>query len=90
MSNDIIMLQKDLESIKKVDNGFEYWSARDLMPVLGYEKWQKFAEVIKRVVESVKSAGIEVTDHFTGADKMVVLGSGSQRKFEKSKYWGIK
>ena len=43
MSNEIITvsLNKDFESIKKIDeNGIEYWEARELMQILGYEKCQ--------------------------------------------------
>ena len=30
---------KDFESIKKLDeNGIEYWTARELYPILGYAK----------------------------------------------------
>ena len=39
---------KNFESLKKVDeNGTEYWTARELMLVLGYANWQNFEEVIK-------------------------------------------
>ena len=39
---------ENLESIWQVDeNGIEFIYARDLQKVLGYEKWQKFEEVIK-------------------------------------------
>ena len=31
------------DSIKRVrPDGSEYWSARDLMPLLGYIEWRKF------------------------------------------------
>ena len=37
---------KGFEDIKKIDeNGIEYWDARELMPLLGYEKWEKAEEV---------------------------------------------
>jgi hypothetical protein len=26
--------------------GREYWSARDLIPLLGYERWERFADAI--------------------------------------------
>ena len=28
--------------------GAEYWSARDLMPLLGYERWESFEDAIER------------------------------------------
>ncbi len=40
---------KDFENIKKIDvGGVEYWEARELMPLLGYENWQKAEDVIIR------------------------------------------
>ncbi len=41
MTNQLITksINKDFEAIKKIDkNGVEYWEARELMVVLGYEK----------------------------------------------------
>ena len=82
MDKVLIKIQDDLESIKKVSNdqnSVEFWSARDLMPMLGYVKWQKFIEVIERAKEACKISGHVVSDHFTGAGKMVSTGSGAQR-----------
>ena len=40
--------QNIFESIKHIDEeGREYWSARELMPVLEYRKWENFHKVIK-------------------------------------------
>ena len=31
------------ESIRQqTDDGIDFWSARDLLPVLGYSRWDKF------------------------------------------------
>ena len=42
----------------------EYWFARELMPLLGYERWENFDKAIIRAMESCETSGIEVTDHF--------------------------
>ena len=60
----IIHIQRNLDAIKKEHNGLDYWSARDLMEVLGYTTWAKFQEAIKRAKESCKISGQEVPDHF--------------------------
>ncbi len=76
-----VSLHKDFESIKKVDeNGFEYWEARELMPLLGYAKWQKFQEAILRAKAVCVSTQQAIEDHFTGAGKMVDIGSNTKRK----------
>ena len=83
MSNEIIakVLNKDFESIKKIDeNGIEYWEARELMPILGYEKWQNSEEVIARAAKACINSGQDVDNHFTNISKMVKIGSDSVRK----------
>lgn len=82
MKNEIVELQYGFESIKKIDNDFEYWSARDLMPVLGYHKWERFLGIIKKAMDACKNSGQNIDDHFPGAGKMVFLGSSSQREVE--------
>ncbi len=57
----------------------EFWYARDLMPLLGYERWENFDKVIRRAAESCETSGMEISDHFREVTKMVRLGSGSQR-----------
>ena len=57
----------------------EYWRARDLMPLLGYTRWENFNNTIQRAMESCKTSGINVSDHFRDVTKMVPLGSGSSR-----------
>ena len=57
----------------------EYWLARELMPLLGYERWENFEKAIKRSMESCDTSGITVSDHFREVTKMVQLGSGSKR-----------
>lgn len=39
------------------DDGAEYWSARDLMPLLGYEKWERFAEAVGRAAFAIRNTG---------------------------------
>jgi DNA-damage-inducible protein D len=40
---------KSFDSLRKVrDNGTEYWTARELAPVLEYAKWENFSKVIDR------------------------------------------
>ena len=57
----------------------EFWYARDLMPLLGYERWENFDKAIIRAMDSCEISGIEISDHFREVTKMVTLGSGAQR-----------
>lgn len=72
---------KSFEDLKKInEHGAEYWSARELQPLLGYTQWRRFEDAINRAITSCKQSGNEPDNHFAGAGKMVGLGSGSQRE----------
>ena len=75
-------IQTNLDSIKKIEQDLEYWSARDLMIVLGYKTWRKFNETIKRAQGACENSDKSVKNHFVGADKMIQTGKGAQRKIE--------
>lgn len=61
------------------DEGIEFWFARDLMEPLGYARWENFTTAIQRAIDSCKSTGYNVSDHFRGVTKMVRLGRGAER-----------
>lgn len=39
------------------DYGQEYWSARELQPVMGYDKWENFLRVVERAIRSAENTG---------------------------------
>lgn len=81
MTNELTAPHKDFEGIKKIDeNNIEYWTARELMPLLGYEKWQNFEEVIGRAAKACVNSGQSVDNHFTKLGKMVEVGSNTVRE----------
>ncbi|WP_328632078.1 phage antirepressor KilAC domain-containing protein [Streptomyces sp. NBC_00356] len=61
-------------------DGDEYWSARDLQPLLGYDRWERFTDALDRAIAAADNAGTEPMDHFRGAAKMVPIGSGATRE----------
>ncbi len=63
---------------QQTENGIEYWLARDLQFLLGYQKWDNFLNVISRAKTACEVSGHDVADHFADVGKMVDLGSGSQ------------
>ena len=78
--NKISLLKSSFDSIMQKEEQVEYWLARDLQKCLGYKTWENFETTIQRAMDSVKTSGIESTDHFREVTKMVPLGSGAQRK----------
>lgn len=71
------------ESIRREnDEGFEFWHARDLQPILDYSSWEKFKQVINKAITACKKSGQAAENHFSRTVKMVSIGSGAQRKIE--------
>lgn len=84
MKTEIIKsLTSNFESFAhKTDEGVEFWFARDLQTLLGYDEWRNFLSVISRAKIACEVSQSHVSDHFVDANKMVRLGSGSERKVE--------
>ena len=74
------LISKDIKDDE--ENTIEVWYARELQQVLGYSRWENFVVAIGRAMESCKTLGINVDDHFREVTKMVQLGSGSQREVQ--------
>ena len=71
------------EKIRQRDGSdAEYWSARDLQPVLEYGSWDKFKRVIEKAMLACEQSGHPVNDHFSHMGKMVKIGSGASRNVE--------
>jgi DNA-damage-inducible protein D len=65
----------------------EYWSARDLQPLLGYSQWRRFEDAIKRAITSCEQSGNHPGHHFAGAGKMIGVGKGGPRKVDVVVGW---
>ncbi|MGB5072459.1 MAG: DNA damage-inducible protein D [Flavobacteriales bacterium] len=83
MTDKPIPAAKTFEDLKRMNgHGAEYWSARDLQPLLGYAQWRRFEEAVKRAMTSCEESGNQPENHFAGAGKVVPLGSGSERELD--------
>ena len=60
-------------------DGSEFWSARDLAPVLEYQDWRNFMQVVDKARAACTQSGRRLEDHFGETTKMVSIGSGAQR-----------
>lgn len=73
----IVKLIKDEDG-----NDIEVWYARELQTVLGYARWENFVVAIGRAIESCKTLGVSVDDHFREVTKMIALAKGAQRDIQ--------
>lgn len=68
---------------QRTESGVEYWLARDLQHLLGYSEWRNFNNTaVSKAKTACELSGHADGDHFVGVNKMVELGSGSQREVE--------
>ena len=71
------------ENIKHTNEyGQEFWYARELQQALEYTEWRNFSAVIEKAKTSCSASGNEVDDHFVDVNKMVDIGSGTQREID--------
>lgn len=69
---------QSFENLKQVnDHGAEYWSARNLQPLLGYSQWRRFEDAINRAITSCEQSGNNPEHHFAGAGKPITGGKGA-------------
>jgi len=78
----IAALLAQFEALVRIEQGVEFWFARDLQPLLGYDRWENFAKLIDRAKTSCVGAGQTVADHFREVTKRILLGSGAERVVE--------
>ncbi|MFE9949271.1 phage antirepressor KilAC domain-containing protein [Streptomyces sp. NPDC005531] len=65
------------DGIRRVDDyGQEYWSARDLQPIMGYDKWENFLRVIERAIRSAENTGTYSDQSFSRTQETVRQGGG--------------
>ena len=68
------------EEVRQFDeDGNEFWSARDIAPLLEYQDWSNFMQVVDKARLACEQSGRPVADHFGDVTKMVGIGSGAQR-----------
>ena len=80
---------KSFEELKQINQyGAEYWSARDLQPMLGYTQWRRFEDAIKRAITSCQQSGNDPGHHFARARKVITLGKGGERKLMEYHFAG--
>ena len=57
----------------------EFWSARDLMVAVAYDKWERFYGAIERAMAAAANQGCSVEHHFPASGKVIEGGRwGSQ------------
>lgn len=84
MKKEIVQhLTGDFESFaNKTQNSIEFWFARDLQHLLEYSEWRNFTKVINKAKTACETSGHAILDHFVSVNKMVQIGSETEREIE--------
>jgi DNA-damage-inducible protein D len=78
----ISKLTKTFEEYVQNENGIEYWLARDLQQLLGYDQWRNFSKVIEKAKESCITAKGIVSDHFAEVSKTIDMPKGATKEID--------
>lgn len=71
-----------LESIRNEVEGVEFWSARDLQEVFGYDRWENFHKAVKRAAISIENSPQELDLHFREVTKTSKMPNGGVKKLK--------
>lgn len=73
------------DAIKRTrPDGTEYWSARALMPLMGYPRWNEFKVPLDRAMTAAKNQGHNVADLFRGSAEKT--GGRPREDYELSRF----
>ena len=75
-------LCKNFEDFVHVQDGVEFWFARDVQHLLGYTEWRNFLKVVEKARESCKTANNPIFDHFVDANKSIPVPKGGEKIIE--------
>ncbi|MDX1920035.1 MAG: DNA damage-inducible protein D [Candidatus Caenarcaniphilales bacterium] len=67
---------------KRTDSGIEFWLARDLQHLLGYEKWDNFLNVISKAKIACEVSSNEASDHFADVGKTIQMPKGAEKRVD--------
>ena len=65
---------------QQTESGVEFWLARDVQRLLGYDEWRNFIAVISKARTACELSGHLASDHFVDVNKMITLPKGAQRE----------
>lgn len=77
--------QSPFDAIRRVRaDGSEYWSARDLMPLMGYAQWQNFMVPMSRAIKTAENQTMDIATLFMRSHEKT--GGRPREDFELARY----
>lgn len=76
----IAKLHRNFEDCAHEKEGVEFWCARELQTLLGYERWENFEKAIERAAIACVNAKQELNDHFREVTKTIDMPKGASKE----------
>jgi len=83
--NTITHLHKTFEDCVHTEGDVEFWLARELQVLLGYDKWDNFRNVIEKAKTACLNAKQAVSDHFADVGKMIEMPKNATKEIDDIK-----
>ena len=75
----IVKLHKNFEDCAHEKNGVEFWYARELQELLGYDQWRNFENAIKKAKIACENVKQPINDHFVDVSKTIPMPKGATK-----------
>lgn len=76
----IVRLHKNFEDCAHEQDGVEFWYARELQELLGYDQWRNFENVISKAKTACENVKQNVSDHFADVSKTIPMPKGASKE----------
>ncbi len=70
------------DSSHKTSDGVEFWLARDLQHLLGYDKWDNFRNVISKAKTACEISKQKIVDHFADVSKTIKMPKNAEKEVD--------
>lgn len=75
----ITTLHKSFEDCAHDKDGVEFWYARDIQVLLGYDEWRNFEKVITKAKIACENVKQSINHHFVDVNKTIPVPNGGTR-----------
>jgi len=69
----IVKLHTNFEGCVREKDGVEFWYARELQKLLGYDRWENFENAISKAKVACENSKQNTSDHFRDVTKTISM-----------------